>query len=160
MKTSLSSGDDVFLMLAMKRTYGAEKISFVKNMAAIVTADASKTISGFLKQRLRWVSKSKAYRDGFLILTAVSVFAMNALFMVTALAGLFYIKYLLLFLLIFIIKLAADLPLLISFADFAGKKRQAWFIPVALPMVALLTTFSAIAGNLGVIRWKGRKVNQ
>ncbi|MHC1777274.1 MAG: glycosyltransferase [Lentimicrobium sp.] len=159
MKTGLSSGDDVFLMLAMKRTYGAEKILFVKNKAAIVTADAPKTIAGFLKQRLRWVSKSKAYRDGFLILTSVSVFAMNALFLATALAGLFNFKYLLFFLLIFIIKLAADLPLLISFADFAGKKRLAWFIPIAQPVVALLTTISAIAGNLGIVKWKDRKVN-
>jgi biofilm PGA synthesis N-glycosyltransferase PgaC len=159
MKPGLSSGDDVFLMLAMKRAYGAEKILFVKNKAAIVTAYAPKTIAGFLKQRLRWVSKSKAYRDGFLILTAVSVFAMNALFLAFAFAGLFYLKYLLLCLSIFVIKLAADLPLLISFADFAGKRRLIWFIPIAQPFVALFTVISAIAGNLGSVTWKGRKVN-
>ncbi|MBK6965687.1 MAG: glycosyltransferase [Bacteroidales bacterium] len=156
MKSSLASGDDVFLMLAMKEAYGAKKILFVKNKAAIVTADAADSIAGLLRQRFRWASKSKAYRDGFLILTAVSVFAMNALIVATALAGLFDYKFLFLLLMLFIIKLAADLPLLILFGEFAGKKRLTWFIPIALPVVALFTTVSAVAGNLGNVKWKGR----
>jgi cellulose synthase/poly-beta-1,6-N-acetylglucosamine synthase-like glycosyltransferase len=158
MKSTIASGDDVFLMLAMKKEFGAKRIAFAKDAQAMVCAEAANTPSALIRQRLRWVSKSHAYRDPFLVLTAVSVLLMNAGIVVAALAGIFKEEFLYLSLSLMLLKMAIDFPLLLSFCRFAGKKHYVWFIPIALPLVAVLTTFTATAGNLVRISWKGRKI--
>lgn len=157
MKADLSSGDDVFLMLSMKKAFGSSKIAFAKNKDAIVIAQAARTMSGLVKQRLRWVSKSHAYRDAFLIFTALSVMSMNSVIVVAFVAGFFSPGYFWLFSGILLLKILLDFPLLVSFARFAGEQKKAWLIPLIQPLVVLFTTFSAIAGNLVKVSWKGRK---
>lgn len=158
MKPVIASGDDVFLMLAMKKEFGAKRVAFVKDIRAMVYAETAGTPVAFFRQRLRWVSKSHAYRDTYLILTAISVFLVNAGIVATALAGIITVEYLYLSLGLMLLKMAADFPLLLSFSRFAGKMHYAWFFPIAQPLVALLTTFTAIAGNLVKVSWKGRKI--
>lgn len=158
MKPTIASGDDVFLMLAMKKEFGAKRIAFVKDVRAMVYAEAASTPVAFIRQRLRWVSKSHSYRDFFLVLTSISVFLMNAGIIVLALAGVFTEEYLYLSLGLMLLKMVIDFPLLFSFSQFAGKRHYAWFFPIAQPLVALFTTFTAIAGNMVKVSWKGRKI--
>jgi cellulose synthase/poly-beta-1,6-N-acetylglucosamine synthase-like glycosyltransferase len=158
MKSTIASGDDVFLMLAMKEEFGSKRIAFVKDIEALVYAEASGTLAAFIRQRMRWVSKSRAYRDPFLVQTAISVFFMNAGIVALALAGIFKVEFLYLSMGLMLLKMAIDFPLLLSFSKFAGKRHYAWFLPIAQPLVALLTTFTAIAGNLVRGSWKGRKI--
>jgi len=158
MKSSEVSGDDLFLMLSMKKAYGAERIKFLKNPDSIVLADAAGNFPSLIRQRLRWVSKSRAYRDAFLIFTAVSVFLINTAIIFCLIAGIFNPEFLWLSAALFFLKTIADLPILLSFARFAGKQKLTWLIPIAQPLTILFTTFSAIAGNLMNIKWKGRKV--
>jgi len=158
MKSTIASGDDVFLMLAMKKEFGAKRIAFVKDVQAMVYAETAGSPIAFIGQRLRWVSKSHAYRDPFLVLTAISVFLMNAGIVATALAGIFTEEFLYLSMGLMLLKMAIDFPLLFSFSQFAGKRHYAWFFPIAQPLVAILTTFTAIAGNLVKVSWKGRKI--
>lgn len=56
------SGDDVFLLLDIKRKY-PEKLMFLKSTEAIVSVNPLNTVSEYIQQRLRWVSKSKYYSD-------------------------------------------------------------------------------------------------
>ncbi len=156
MKSAIASGDDVFLMLAMKDAFGAKKIVFVKNSEAIVSAKAAATPAAFIGQRLRWVSKSHAYHDPFLILTAASVFLVNFGIVSAAIAGIFISEFLWVSLALIVLKTTLDFPLLLSFSRFAGKKHLTWLIPFVQPLVVVLTTYTAIAGNLVKISWKGR----
>ncbi|KAF0198227.1 MAG: family 2 glycosyl transferase [Bacteroidetes bacterium] len=158
MKSGISSGDDIFLMLGFKEVFGPSRVSFVKSRNAIVRAEAKRTMAGFIRQRLRWVSKSRAYRDPFLILSAISVMLMNTCIFLTAIAGIFNGLYFRLALGLIVLKTIADYPLLISFSRFAGIKNAGWIIPVLEPFVVLITTFTAFAGNLFRNSWKGRKI--
>lgn len=160
MKQEISSGDDVFLMLSMKKTFGPGRIAFVKNPDALVLSDAPATFPELIRQRLRWVSKSRVYRDPALIFSAIAVFLMNAMITGLAFCGIFNPDLLWLSLSLLLIKTMIDFPLLYSFSGFAGRKYLRWFIPFAQPLVILFTTFSAIAGNFVNISWKGRKVRQ
>ncbi|NTW24644.1 MAG: glycosyltransferase [Lentimicrobium sp.] len=158
MKNGQASGDDVFLMLSMKNDFGAARVKFLKNRGAIVLAEAAGNFSSLIRQRLRWVSKSRAYRDTFLIFTAISVFLINVAIVSFAITGIFHPVLLWLSAGLLFLKTMTDLPLLLSFARFAGKQKLTWLIPFAQPLTVLFTTFTAIAGNLVNIEWKGRKV--
>jgi cellulose synthase/poly-beta-1,6-N-acetylglucosamine synthase-like glycosyltransferase len=70
-----ASGDDIFLMEALKRN--GKSISFLKKREAVVITSPPHSINHFIKQRTRWVAKSKHYKDPKLQHTAISVFAMN-----------------------------------------------------------------------------------
>jgi len=65
------SGDDMFLLLSIKRRRGV--IRYLPSEKAMVNTLGSGTIHLFIQQRARWTSKSPAYSDWQLILTAVLV---------------------------------------------------------------------------------------
>ncbi|MCS6934317.1 MAG: glycosyltransferase [Chitinophagales bacterium] len=56
----LPTGDDIFLMQKIAARY-PEGIGFVKNMDACVFTRPEKTLSAFISQRVRWISKSSRY---------------------------------------------------------------------------------------------------
>lgn len=159
MKHSIVSGDDVFLMMSLKNRYGSEKVRFLKSRDALVVAEGKDTLADYLKQRFRWVSKSHAYRDSFLILTALAVFTFNMVILITAVMAIFDRDFLQLLLLLFAVKVIADFWLLASYMSFAGKARHLWLIPLFQPLVVIFTVVAAVAGNLYRGEWKGRRVN-
>ena len=57
----LASGDDMLLLQKVADRYPG-RIAFVKARAAAVETDPMSTWRGFLQQRLRWATKSSAYR--------------------------------------------------------------------------------------------------
>lgn len=56
----LPTGDDVFLMQKIEERY-PNSIGFVKNFEACVFTKPERTLSGFVSQRIRWISKSSRY---------------------------------------------------------------------------------------------------
>ena len=158
MKNQTASGDDVFLMLAMKEKFGPGRILFVKTAGAVCEAQAAPTLRDYLNQRLRWVSKSRIYRDPFLIGTAIIVLAMNLGIFALAMAGFWETGLFFISLFLLIVKTLADIPLLVSYIRFTGKKIQRLHICWIIPAVVIFTTVVAIAGNLVNVTWKGRKV--
>ncbi len=151
------SGDDVFLMLSMLNRFGSDKIAFARCRDALVFTGPAGTPGDFINQRLRWTSKSMAYRYPPLILSALMVFLMNALLVFSLIAGLFVPRFLLWFLLILLVKTLADLPLLAGFIRFTRKHGLLWLIIPAEPLVAFYTTLVALAGQIMPVRWKGRR---
>jgi biofilm PGA synthesis N-glycosyltransferase PgaC len=152
-----ASGDDIFLMLKISKRYGSGSLIFLKDPKAIVTTSAQPNLQSFLKQRMRWTSKSPGYKDFGILLTAISV-------MLISLGLLLGFGYGLLsghwqpFLLMAISKLIIDLPLLISVAAFMHQKRLLfWYLPVQI-MLPFYITFAAIGGVFSTVLWKGRPV--
>jgi len=72
-----ASGDDVFLLLKMKKHFGKRSISVLNKPKAIVYTEAKKTLSELTHQRLRWASKTKGYRDFAILFVAAIVFGFN-----------------------------------------------------------------------------------
>ncbi len=155
-KTQYASGEDVFLLLKLLRTYGSKKIRFVRSAHAMVTTQASPDWKSFMSQRMRWVSKSKAYRHPFIILPALIVFALN--FSLVALSiAMIWIPYLsIIFLLFILVKYLIELPLMQSMANFMhSRKLLRWFLPMQFfyPFYVVIT---AVAGLGFKSSWKGR----
>jgi len=154
-----SSGDDVFLMLSFAKARGAGCIGFAVDKDALVTTPALVNTMGWLKQRIRWASKSTGYRSPVVIASAFTVFLMNAA--VTAGLCLSFCDsvFLLTTIALLAVKTLIDRPLLVSFTQWYGKPIKIYRIILAEPMVAIMTIGSALAGLFIKPSWKGRRVH-
>jgi len=157
LKDEKLSGDDMFLMMSVKRAKG--KIAYLKSADAVVFAFPCRSWADFFNQRKRWVSKSTRYTDFFVILTAFAVFGISAMVIASAVWGILHSSWLL-FAFVFLIKLLIDRILLYYYSKFAKFAKSAhllkWLLPLSLvyPFYVVLT---AIFGIFGKFVWKGRK---
>ncbi|NJK95999.1 MAG: glycosyltransferase [Bacteroidales bacterium] len=114
--SSIASGDDIFLLLELKKHNSP--VVFVKDNDAVVITNNQKSFGNYLSQRSRWTFKSRFYKDYDIISVAVIVLLTN-LFLVS---GLFYLPFSTSFaddyLLIYSIKSFADYILLYYVAKF------------------------------------------
>jgi len=156
----LQSGDDVFLMEAIRRYYGPQSIRFLKHSSAIVTTSPTVDIKSFLKQRMRWVSKNRHYKAAFIIVPATIVFAFNLMLFVLLLLSLFYPFMALVFLLFTGLKLLVDFPILTAAATFF-KRRQ--YLILAVPLSLIYPVYVVVSGFSGLLfntTWKGRSIKK
>ena len=151
-----ASGDDIFLMVGIKKRYGNSAIGFLDSLDALVKTLPPKTIKSFINQRIRWTSKSKSYSDWNIIYSALIVFAFNLLMVIALLASLFETHYLLMYLFLLIIKTVIDLPLLISFQKkYNPKNRIGWILPLQI-IYPFYIIFIGFTGHFLPYSWKGR----
>ena len=157
LKEEIPSGDDLFLMLNVKKN-DPGNILFLKSGDAAVYTAMPKTWKSFLLQRKRWVSKSRFYRDFDLVFTALVVFLTNLLLTFSLIAGFFSISWLMGFFALWILKMTPDLIFLRSATRFFGlKKLMRLFFPVQL-IYFIYVSFAAFVGLMGgSYTWKGRK---
>jgi cellulose synthase/poly-beta-1,6-N-acetylglucosamine synthase-like glycosyltransferase len=153
------SGDDMFLMLNIKRKSGAGAIRFLRSEEAIVYTPAATEFKSFFQQRLRWVSKSRGYTDPVVILTSLAVFLVNAWLVITASVAPFSKEHLQLFIILFLLKILIDLPIMLVFSRFQRSRPLMWLFPLMELLNAVYTLVIGIAGNTGKYQWKGRKVS-
>ncbi|MEI8046553.1 MAG: glycosyltransferase [Bacteroidota bacterium] len=150
------SGDDIFLLMSIKKKFGAGAIRFLRSDLAIVNTPAVKGLKPFIQQRLRWVSKSRGYTDPMLIGTSLVVFFTNVLLLTSAILAILFPGYRALFFVLYLSKLAVDFPLMFSFSSFQQSRRLLWLFPIMEMLNAGYTFFIGIAGNFGKYEWKGR----
>jgi cellulose synthase/poly-beta-1,6-N-acetylglucosamine synthase-like glycosyltransferase len=154
----IPGGDDVFLMEKFKKAFPAGAIGFNADTGGIVYTEASGSIKDFFSQRFRWVAKSPAYRDPFLVFTAIVVLLFN-LNLLGALAWMFFaVDAWPVFVAMFILKSIVDLPILLKISRFAG---QTHLLRAYLPFQLFYIFFvplSGVLGNLLSIKWKGRPI--
>lgn len=154
---SQTSGDDIFLLLALKKISN-EKIYFLKSTSAAVYTSMSKTLREFWLQRIRWVSKSKSYRDKDVLFTAFLVWLMNFVFLALIPASIVFRNYLYMFVFLILLKWIPDYILLKSLTKYYGRKDlMRWFFPLSVvyPFYVVLTGFWGLFGKSH--QWKGRK---
>jgi cellulose synthase/poly-beta-1,6-N-acetylglucosamine synthase-like glycosyltransferase len=155
-----ASGDDMFLMMSLKKKFGSKGISFLLSEEAIVSTLAVKRLQPFIRQRLRWVSKSRGYRDMAIIAASLIVFLTNFWLIAMLFSTLFSSAFLKIFFFCFLIKLIIDFPLMLSFGRFLRSDKLLFFLfPVMELLNAVYTVFIGIAGNFVTYTWKGRKVS-
>ena len=153
------SGDDMFLMMNIKRQFGAKSIRFLRSEEAIVYTQATIGFHAFIQQRLRWVSKSRGYTDPVLIVASILVFLTNGWLVCTVFMAIFYPAYFNLLLIAYLIKMFIDLPLMFSFGHFQKNKSLFWLFPLMELLNAVYTLLIGIAGNVGKYEWKGRRIS-
>lgn len=124
------SGDDVFLLHKIKKLYGAKAIVFCKDKKSIVDTAPVSGAGAFLRQRIRWASKSKGYRDSLSIITAITIFSFSLTVLLSFLAGFTDPMYFSISGGLFLLKIFADLPLLAGITKFTGKPFPFMWYPV------------------------------
>ena len=150
------SGDDMFLLMSIKKKFGPQSIHFLRSDEAIVNTQAIHEIKQFFEQRKRWVSKSRGYSDILLIAASIIVFLTNTWLIITAVSIPFYVENLNLFLVLLAFKLLIDFPLMLSYSRFQKSTALLWMFPLMEILNAGYTLLIGIAGNLGKYEWKGR----
>lgn len=155
----IPGGDDIFLLEKFKKTFGSKSIGFIKDPAAILHTAAATGLNEFFKQRIRWVSKSPAYHDPFLIFTSIIVLLFNLLILLSLLGAIISYSWIMLIVAFaaIIYKSIIDLPLLYMVSGFFKQRsmmiRSYLFVQ---PAYILFIVISGILGNILSYQWKGR----
>jgi len=148
----IASGDDVFLMLNIKKKHPS-RIQFLKSSDAIVQTCSQPNLSGFVQQRKRWTSKAKAYRDAELVFVSVLVYLTNLLIFI----GFFIPALFKSFLVLFCVKAFIDFVFLMQITHFFKKfYLMKWFLPLQFlyPVYICIVGFWGLCGSF---EWKNRK---
>lgn len=154
----ISSGDDVFLMMKFSKFFGKSSITFLKSKNAVVNTNPQLTLNGFLKQRIRWASKSALYGTSFSNITAFSVLTMNLLLFIFLFLSPFNAEFACLFFIIWIGKTLIDLPLLLSGSIFFNYRKTFFLFPVIELITAVLTVIPGILSFFIKPEWKERRI--
>jgi|AntRauTorcE11898_2_1112593.scaffolds.fasta_scaffold01661_5 cellulose synthase/poly-beta-1,6-N-acetylglucosamine synthase-like glycosyltransferase len=150
------SGDDVFLMMKLQKTYGKQAITFLKDRDAIVKTAARETWKEFMEQRIRWASKTKAYKSFFALYASGAVFLFNVLLLISIVIPFFYPGHLPMVLKMWLMKFIVDAALLFPVTLFMNEKRLLWYY---IPSQIFVMVYTSLAGFLGMTKkfsWKGR----
>ena len=150
----IGSGDDVFLLQKFKKE--GVKTAFLKSRSSVVITRESTTWQELFFQRVRWASKTSAYKSFFSKSLGAVVFLMNLLVALYAPLVLFNIIPPALLLLPFLLKFNVDFLLIHAGAKFFGKEKlmksyflSSLFYPFFSSAVAIYSVFSGYS-------WKGR----
>lgn len=155
LKKEYASGDDMFMLHYLKKKSGM-KISFIKSEHAIVSSGTQPDLRSLWNQRKRWTSKSRGYRDSDTVITSVIVFVTNLSLLVTLILAIMMPELVLVFLVLFCIKVIPDFLFLRKISCFFKKRH---LLRLLLPMQILYFLYVSvigIAGNIGKFRWKDR----
>lgn len=155
----VASGDDELLVHKLAQGFGPRSIRFVADPLAIVDTPAEQRWTDLHRQRIRWVSKSRAYTNPFIRWGQM----------------LAYVAYLSLLLLTLRLawapeswpwaalawgtKLLAELSLLYPATRLLGQRYLLWLLPFYQLPYLLYVLYIGIAGSLAkTYQWKGRRV--
>lgn len=153
----LASGDDEFLMHKVAAKY-PDGVRFLKSENAIVRTAAHGSFRAFYRQRRRWASKWRHYRDWRVSALAVLVFVLNQ----TPLLGLLgwaagWISGSVL-LLALVLKFSAEGVFLAQVLRFLGHQKTVCYIPLTQVVYPFYVTFFGLAAQGRGYVWKGRKL--
>lgn len=153
--TKSASGDDTLFLLKVKKNF-RHGIKVLKSGTAVVHIKPQKDLRDFIRQRIRWTSKSRYYRDFDIISTAIIVLSTN-ISVAISLIMLIFLKSYLLFPCLFIAKTIADLVFLRKpFGFFNKKKLIKYLIPFQI-VYPFYISITGILGNVLGYSWKERK---
>jgi cellulose synthase/poly-beta-1,6-N-acetylglucosamine synthase-like glycosyltransferase len=155
LKNEKLSGDDMFLMMSIKKQKG--KISYLKSDKSVVFTMPCTNVADFLNQRKRWVSKSSAYYDKSVILSALTVLAISVVIVLNLILAIIVdASYWIPLAFIFLIKIITDRVLLFSFGKFVRSVQLLrWIFPLSV-IYPFYVLYATIAGLFGSFNWKGR----
>jgi cellulose synthase/poly-beta-1,6-N-acetylglucosamine synthase-like glycosyltransferase len=155
----IPSGDDMFLMMKIRRKFGRDAVHFNRSKETIVLTESNKSLYGFLQQRLRWVSKNKGYKNPVVLLVAGVTYLFNAALLIGIIAGFFVPFFWILTLLLLLGKIILEVPVMVKYAKFLGKTNNLILMPLAQILNIFYVSVIGFLGNFISYNWKGRTVN-
>jgi hypothetical protein len=115
------SGDDVFLLHAIKSEPG-NKIMWLESDEARVITNTSATVLSFLRQRSRWISKAGAYKDRYTRILGIVTFVTILLQLSLLIAAIFNTVFLWVLVAAFLLISVPDYLILLNTASRYRKK--------------------------------------
>lgn len=157
---NFASGDDVFLMLKIKKKFPGT-IHFLKSREAIVETFAQKSLNDFFHQRKRWLSKRTGYTDFSVIGTALLVYAFNFFVLLGFVLSFFATgnSFMIVFAVLFLIKCFSDFVFLYPVTKFFRRSELLWWFLPEQVLVIVYVTLMGVFGSTGKYKWKGREVS-
>jgi cellulose synthase/poly-beta-1,6-N-acetylglucosamine synthase-like glycosyltransferase len=156
----VASGDDELLMHKIHRWGG--RLVFAKLRSATVDTDALRNLRAFRHQRVRWVSKARAYNNlrmqagqlvSYLAFLGVLVLGVWAALDAEPLVTRVFIGAL-------VVKIFAEACMLLPALSFLQQLRLSWLIVPVQPFYILYVLWVGVAGTLSSgYEWKGRRVH-
>ncbi|MBL7937499.1 MAG: glycosyltransferase [Bacteroidia bacterium] len=155
---AVSSGEDVFLMEAIKKQ-DPSSVHYILQRELIVKTTPASSLTMLINQRVRWASKIKINSNplntfaGFIILMANLIFLA---LLVAILKKSFIIPYLSIFALA---KFVFDFLLLFLASDYLGRIKYIWWL---IPFECLYWIYTLLIGITSLFYkpyWKGKKIN-
>lgn len=154
----ISSGDDMFLMLALKKNKQF-RIGYFFDTDVIAETKAMDNLAGFLAQRVRWASKGTYLKDGHIFFCGLLITITNLLLLLLGVWSAFGKLSILYFICAFAIKLMVDFIFLRTVSLSFGKKLNFLHVlllsityPFYILLIPILTVFYAP-------KWKGRTIS-
>ncbi len=155
----LASGDDMLLMQKMAKAY-PQGIGFIKNKAATVHTLAQPSWQHFIRQRLRWASKSAVYPEWKVTAALALVFFYCWTIIAALVFGLLYpSRFLPLFFLLFFIKTGVDYAFLKKATQFFERPDLLRnFLLQQILHITYIASVGLLANLVKKYEWKGRMV--
>jgi cellulose synthase/poly-beta-1,6-N-acetylglucosamine synthase-like glycosyltransferase len=128
----INSGDDIFLLHSLKTQFNS-KISWLESPDNLVTTSSSSTFGAFLKQRGRWISKGKAYKDKYTIILGIVTFTAVILQLCCFITSIIFPSLVWIFLAVVALKSIPDYLILMNTTGRYGRKKlMRWFLPAQI----------------------------
>jgi biofilm PGA synthesis N-glycosyltransferase PgaC len=151
------SGDDVFLLEQLKLK--SKNIVGFLHQKFIVETNPEETLLGFFNQRIRWASKSKYYRDNWLMFFSFLVLSINLL-------TIFIYFHLVLidenrgvYIILLLTKWLIDFILLFLVSSFFDKRRKMIYFLLVQLVYPFYIFFVGFMSFFMKFNWKGRVYN-
>ena len=152
----LSSGDDMFLLHAIKKEF-PKGVKFLLQKEAVVFTQPLKSIREFCRQRMRWSAKATAFKDLFTLITGAAVAGLNLFLVIGFIMAFKYTALIQPLLLIWIVKVLVDLPMVTGVTVFMRKVRlMRLYIPLQL-IYPFYVSSTLLLAALVKSSWKNRK---
>jgi cellulose synthase/poly-beta-1,6-N-acetylglucosamine synthase-like glycosyltransferase len=153
----IATGDDMLLMQKFSARFPG-RISYAFSRKAIVDTRPEDTLGAFLRQRIRWASKARRYKDKKLFRILLLVYLINfcmLLFMLMAFMSPTHFSFCLA---AFMLKTIVEWSFVNSILKFFSLSQLMFLFPLVQPLHVIYTVISGTFGQLGAVEWKGRHV--
>lgn len=154
----LASGDDYLLLGKMRKQF-PDRVFYLKSKDAIVQTSAQPGWKAFLRQRVRWASKTGRYPDPKLTSILALVYLFNVSLLVVAVAAIWNRPLWLFLAGILFIKIISELLLLLPVARFFRLGKSLWIFPFLQPLHVMYIVAAGFLGFFGKYEWKGRRLH-
>lgn len=153
----IASGDDEFLMHKIHAKW-PDKIAFLKSHDAIAYTQPAKTLSEFIQQRKRWVSKSRKYANKSITGILISAYLYHLCLLLCLVFGFCNPLYFIVFIVAFGFKVVVEFLFLKKVTKFFNQSNVIRLLVPSAFLYIIYVLFIGIYGNFGKYEWKGRRV--
>ncbi len=157
--TKIASGDDIFLMEKVLKTY-PKKVMYLKSKNVLVYTKPQTTVADLIQQRLRWAAKTASYNNTFGKLVGIIVLFMNAIIIIIALLTIIGALKLELLILIFVLKFFFDLFLIYKSAHFFNQHIVLKHYVLSYLLYPVFSVYIAVYSMFFGFKWKERRFNK